>query len=231
MKNKAKHFLDLVMSVVMLFLMAYQVTGEKAHEWLGISMFAAATAHNILNLKWYSVLFKGKYKLLRIIGIAVNLLLFAALLGTAVSGILMNNYVFPLSIHGTMAAARVIHLAASHWCFVLTGIHLGLHWSMVISMFRKIPVHGGAKKAAVIILRIIAAAIAVYGGYCFVKADIFSYMTFKMHFAFLDYERAHVLVLVDNLAMLGTWVYLSYYFAKLCKFFPNEKNDNGRNKE
>lgn len=53
MKNKAKHFLDLVMSVVMLFLMAYQVTGEKAHEWLGISMFAIAAAHDILNYKWY----------------------------------------------------------------------------------------------------------------------------------------------------------------------------------
>lgn len=231
MKNKAKHFLDLVMSVIMLFLMAYQVTGEKAHEWLGIAMFAAAAVHNVLNYKWYSVLLKGRYKLLRFVGTAINLLLFAALLGTAVSGILMNNYVFPLSIHGTMAASRVIHLAASHWCFVLTGIHLGLHWSMIILMFRKITVHGGAKKAAVIILRIIAAAIAVYGGYCFINADIFSYMTFKMHFAFLDYERAPALVLGDNLAMLGTWVYLSYYFAKLYKFSPNEKNDNGRNEE
>lgn len=223
MKNKAKHFLDLVMSVIMLLLMAYQATGEKAHEWLGIAMLAAAIAHNILNYKWYAVLFKGRYTFLRIVRTAVNVLLLAALLGTAVSGILMNNYVFPLSIHGTMAASRVIHLAASHWCFVLTGIHLGLHWSMVISMFRKIPVHGGAKKAAVIILRIIAAAIAVYGGYCFIKADIFTYMTFKMHFAFLDYERAHVLVLVDNLAMLGAWVYLSYYFVKLYNIFPKEK--------
>lgn len=231
MKNKIKHFLDLVMSVIMLFLMAYQVTGEKAHEWLGIAMFAVAIAHNILNYKWYSVLFKGRYKLLRIVVTAVNLLLCAALLGTAVSGILMNNYVFPLSIKGTMAAARVIHLAASHWCFVLTGIHLGLHWSMIILMFRKVPVHGGARKTAVIILRIIAAAIAVYGGYRFVNTDIFSYMTFKMHFAFLDYERAPALVLCDNLAMLGTWVYLSYYFAKLYKFFPNEKSDNVRNEE
>ena len=228
MKNKAKHFIDLVLSVIMLFLMAYQVTGEKAHEWLGIAMFSAAIAHNILNYKWYSVLFKGRYKLLRIVATSVNLLLCAALLGTAVSGILMNNYVFPLSIHGTMAASRVIHLAASHWCFVLTGIHLGLHWNMVISMFRKVPVHGGAKKAAVIILRIIAAAIAVYGGYCFIKADIFSYMTFKMHFAFLDYERSPVLVLWDNFAMLGTWVYLSYYLAKLHNIFSK---NNGRNEE
>ncbi len=231
MKNKAKHFLDLVMSIVMLFLMAYQVTGEKAHEWLGIAMFAVAAAHNILNYKWYSALLKGKYKLLRVVGTATNLLLLAALLGTAVSGILMNSYVFPLSIKGTVAASRVIHLAASHWCFVLKGIHLGLHWSMIILMFRKIPVHGGAKKAAVIILRIIAAAIAVYGGYRFVNAGIFSYMTFKMHFAFLDYERAPVPVLIDNLAMLGTWVYLSYYFAKLYKFFPNEKNYNWRSEE
>ena len=225
MKNKTKHFLDLVMSVIMLFLMAYQVTGEKAHEWLGIAMFAAAIVHNFLNYKWYDLLFKGRYTFLRIIRTAVNVLLFAALLGTAVSGILMNSYVFPLSIHGTIAAARVIHLAASHWCFVLTGIHLGLHWSAVVSMFGKKSARDIAKTAAVVILRIIAAAIAVYGGYCFIKADIFTYMTFQVHFAFLDYERAPALVLGDNLAMMGTWVYLSYYFVKLYNIFHNEKNN------
>ncbi|MBD5138473.1 MAG: DUF4405 domain-containing protein, partial [Ruminococcus sp.] len=171
------------------------------------------------------LLFKGKYTFLRIIRTAVNVLLFAALLGTAVSGILMNSYVFPLSIHGTIAAARVIHLAASHWCFVLTGIHLGLHWSAVVSMFGKKSARDITKTAAVVILRIIAAAIAVYGGYCFIKADIFTYMTFQVHFAFLDYERAPALVFGDNLAMMGTWVYLSYYFVKLYNIFHNEKNN------
>ena len=52
-KNISKHILDLCMSISLLFLMAYQVTGEEAHEWLGIGMFVLIVAHNILNAKWY----------------------------------------------------------------------------------------------------------------------------------------------------------------------------------
>lgn len=219
MKNKTKHILDFVMSVMLLFLMAYQVTGEKAHEWLGIAMFVVVVAHNLLNLKWYSVLFKGRYPFLRIIRTVVNVLLFVAMLGTMVSGILLNSYIFPLAIHGTMAVARVLHLAGSYWCFVLMGIHLGLHWSIVVSIFGKRTFPSGAKTTVTILLRIVAVAAAVYGGYCFISADIFTYMTFQTHFVFLDYERAPALVLGDQFAMMGTWVFLSYYFTKISQCF------------
>lgn len=225
MKNRTKHILDFVMSVMLLLLMARQITGEKVHEWLGIAMFAAVVAHNLLNLKWYSMLFKGRYPFLRIIRTVINVLLLAAMLGTMVSGILLNNYIFPVSIHGTMAAARLLHLAGSYWCFVLMGIHLGMHWGMVVSMLSKKTTRSGAKTTITILLRIAAVAVAAYGGYCFISKDIFTYMTFQTHFAFLDYERAHVLVLGDQLAMMGTWVFLGYYFTELAQYFPRMKNE------
>lgn len=217
MKNRVKHFLDLAMTVFLLFLMAYQVTGEKAHEWLGIAMFVVVAAHNLLNFKWYAALFKGRYTLLRIIRTVENVLLLGAMLGTMVSGILLNSYVFPLSIHGTMAVARVLHLAGSYWSFVLMSVHLGLHWGMVVSMFHK------AKGKAAFLLRMLAVAVAIYGGYRFLKADIFTYMTFQTHFAFLDYERAPALVLGDQLAMMGAWVFLSYYLVKIVQCISRSK--------
>lgn len=55
-----KRIVDVVMSVLLLFLMAYQVTGEALHEWIGIGMTALVILHQILNRKWYSVFFKGK---------------------------------------------------------------------------------------------------------------------------------------------------------------------------
>ena len=223
MKNRVKHFLDLAMTVILLFLMARQVTGEKAHEWLGIAMFAVVVVHNLLNAKWYVALFQGRYTFLRIIRTAVNGLLFVAMLGTMVSGILLNNYVFPISIQGTMATARVLHLAGSYWCFVLMGIHLGLHWGMVVSMFRKTADRSKAKRLVTFLLRIIAVAVAVYGGCLFIKADIFTYMTFQVHFAFLDYEPAPVLVLGDQFAMMGAWVFVSYYFIKIAQCISRSK--------
>ncbi len=35
-KNIFKKSIDVVLTVLLLFSMAYQVTGEKRHEWLGI---------------------------------------------------------------------------------------------------------------------------------------------------------------------------------------------------
>lgn len=228
MKKRIKLILDLAMTAAMLFLMARQVTGEKAHEWIGIGLFAVIIAHNILNIKWYGALFKGKYSFTRIIITAVNIPLSAAMLATMASGIMMNNFVLPLRIEGTMAAARILHLACSYWSFVLMSVHLGLHWSMVLSVFPKKSGKSRAKTAVTVIVRIIAAAFAVYGGYCFVKADIFTYMTFKAHFAFLDYERAPILVLCDNIAMMCAWAFLSYYILKLVHFNSrSQKTEKG----
>ena len=106
------------------------------------------------------------------------------------------------------------------------SVHLGLHWSAVLSVFPKKSGKSRVKTAATVIMRIIAAVFAVYGGYCFVKADIFTYMTFKAHFAFLDYERAPILVLCDNIAMMCAWAFLSYYILKLAQHISRSKKQD-----
>ena len=52
-----KRIVDAAMIVLLLFLMAYQVTGETAHEWIGIGMTVLVIVHQILNRKWYGALF------------------------------------------------------------------------------------------------------------------------------------------------------------------------------
>ena len=56
-----KMIADVCMTVLLLCLMAYQVTGEVLHEWFGIGMTAVLILHHILNRKWYAALFKGRY--------------------------------------------------------------------------------------------------------------------------------------------------------------------------
>ena len=56
-----KRIVDVCMTVLLLCLMAYQVTGEVLHEWIGMGMTALVVIHQILNRKWYSAIFKGKY--------------------------------------------------------------------------------------------------------------------------------------------------------------------------
>lgn len=211
---KIKMIIDLFMTLFLLMLMAYQITGEKLHEWFGAGMVVLFLIHNFLNIRWYGSLLKGKYTSLRILRTVINFSVLAAMLALAYSGIVMSRYVFSfLPINGGMATARVMHLAGSYWGFVLMSVHLGLHWGMVIGMFRRF---SGSKKAVALtwIFRLIAAMIAGYGAVCFYREDILSYMFLQVDFVFLDYEKSPVSVFTEYMAMMGLWVFISYYVSK-----------------
>ena len=55
-----RRIIDVCMTLVLLVLMAYQVTGEMVHEWTGILMTVLVIVHQVLNRRWYKSLFKGK---------------------------------------------------------------------------------------------------------------------------------------------------------------------------
>ena len=73
-KMTIKRIVDACMTSLLLCLMAYQVTGEVAHEWIGIGMTVLVIVHQILNRKWYGAVFKGKYNAYRILTTVVNVL-------------------------------------------------------------------------------------------------------------------------------------------------------------
>ena len=56
--------------------------------------FALFVLHHILNLNWYKTLFKGKYSAVRILMTTINVLLFAAMVGMMISGIMLSREVF-----------------------------------------------------------------------------------------------------------------------------------------
>ena len=202
----AKRIIDVALTVTLLLLMAFQVTEQLAHEWLGIAMFALTVAHQILNRKFYAAIFKGKYNALRILQLTVNCLLLLSFVCTALSGMMMSRFATPF-MNGILPSSivRQGHLAMSHWSFVLMGLHLGLHFGMITSKLKN--------KTARIILGIVMTAISVFGFYLFFKSDMLSYMLFKNPFAFLDYEKAWWLVILENLAMLLAWGFSAYLLS------------------
>ena len=213
-KMRWKIVVDILMSVVLLLLMAYQVVGDYLHEIFGTAMLVLFLMHHILNFQWYKGLLKGKYMPQRIIGTVLNATLLAAMLSLAYSGVVLSRHVFDfLPITSGMALARVMHLSASYWGFVLMSLHIGLHWGMVAGMFHKL---AGEKRRPVLawIVRFSSVAIAIYGAVCFWYADIFSYMFVKVEFVFFDYEKSAVLVFAEHIAMMGTWIFAGYYVQK-----------------
>ena len=212
----AKRIIDVALTVTLLLLMAFQVTEQLAHEWLGIAMFALTVAHQILNRKFYAAIFKGKYNALRILQLTVNCLLLLSFVCTALSGMMMSRFATPF-MNGILPSSivRQGHLAMSHWSFVLMGLHLGLHFGMITSKLKN--------KTARIILGIVMTAISVFGFYLFFKSDMLSYMLFKNPFAFLDYEKAWWLVILENLAMLLAWGFSAYLLSLFLRSVTKKK--------
>ena len=90
-----KRIVDVCMTVLLLCLMAYQVTGEALHEWIGIGMTVLVIIHQILNRKWYGAIFKEKYNPYRIVTTVVNIALLLAFALTAFCGMSMSGHAVP----------------------------------------------------------------------------------------------------------------------------------------
>lgn len=212
---KVKMGIDILMTALLLGLMAYQITGQALHEWFGAGMLVLFIVHNILNIRWYGNLLKGKYRLLRIIQTTVNFSVLISMLCLGYSGIVMSRHVFaPLSIHGPMATARSMHMAASYWGFVLMSFHLGMHWGMVTGMFRRLVRGRKLPGLSVWVLRLASVLIAGYGLCCFIRKDIVSYMCLKNEFVFFDFEQSMLSIILEYAAMMGFWVFAGFSVTK-----------------
>ncbi len=209
-KNMARRVIDVCMTFTLLFLMAYQVTGEVLHEWIGIGMTVLVIIHQILNRKWYSALFKGKYRTYRILTTAVNILLLLSFLLTAFCGMSMSGHAVPF-LYGMapVSFARRMHLSMSHWSFVLMGLHLGLHISAITAKMKL----EGRKK---LLISALFCCIAGIGLWLFIRSGMINYMLFRVPFALLDYEKAGALVLLENLIMLLFWAFIGMQCSLLC---------------
>lgn len=223
-KAKCKIAIDVLMALGLLFLMSYQFWGDVAHEWAGAGMFALFIAHHILNADWYKNLFRGRRSPARIFQILVDLLVFLAMIGLMVSGIMLSNHVFSfLDIHGGMSFARLLHMAASYWGFVLMALHLGLHWAMFVGIARKALRPKQPSRARKLLLTVISAAIAVYGLIAFIRRDWLTYMLMRTQFVFLDFSEPVPLFYLDYLAMMGTFIFLGHYLSKLLQRAPKRR--------
>lgn len=227
MKPKAiiKIVVDVLMTLALLFLMGYQFWGDVAHEWAGAGMFLLFILHHILNGNWYKSLFKGKYTPVRIFQLILDILVFLTMIGLMVSGIMLSNHVFAfLSIRGGMSFARLLHMAASHWGFVLMALHLGLHWGIFLGMARKALKLRQPFRLRKILLIILGAGIAVYGFTVFIRRDFLTYMLLQTQFVFLDFSEPVPLFYLDYLAMLGTFIFLAYYVSLLLRKLSGKKS-------
>ena len=215
------------MTLGLMFLMGYQFWQDEAHEWAGAGMFLLFLLHHVLNGNWYRGIFKGKYTPARVLQVVIDLLVLLAMLGLMVSGVILSNHVFDfLNIRGGMGFARLLHMAASYWGFVLMALHLGLHWGMFLGMGRK-ALNLRPSRVRQVLLPVLGGCVAAYGLFAFVWRDLLTYMLVRTHFVFFDFSEPIPLFYLDYLAMMGAFIFISYNASKLLRKRGNKNVVNG----
>ena len=136
---------------------------------------------------------------------------------TAFCGMSMSSHAVPF-LYGMapVSFVRRMHLSMSHWSFVLMGLHLGMHIPAMTAALRR----NDRAKIVFTCLFVIAGG---FGLYLFLRSGMPDYLFFRVPFAFLDYDKAGWLVLIDNLLMLSFWACVGMSAAYICRKCISQK--------
>lgn len=217
MKN-FRIILDIVMTCLFIVLMGYYATENSVHEILGVITFVLFIIHNILNIKWYKSIFKGKHNFQRTFHIIINLLLFLAMLGMMISGIMISTDVFDfLNIRTTMFG-RMLHMASTSWGFVLMAIHVGLH---ITGMMNKLNTKMKSSTFEYVYYFILVILVA-WGIYSFINLNLCEDMFLVNHFKFFDYEQSPIIYYLKCLSVIIALALIIYCILNLIKQVKNK---------
>ena len=198
------------MTVLLPMLMAYSLIGETFHEVIGTLMLILFIFHHVMNRKWHSTIFKGKYTVRRIVQTLMDLILLVVMLLQPVSGILMSKHLYTfIEVTGITAAVREIHLVIAYWGFVLMCVHVGMHLAPFIHKIT------GKNKRISAILHSVWILISGYGVYVFIKRAMPEYMLHRQIFAFIDVSEPKLLFFADHAAVMLLFMLAGYAVAIL----------------
>lgn len=203
---------DLSMTVLMIVAMAYQITGNTIHEWVGMSLFVLFIVHNVFNRKWYKTILKAKYTARRMLGVLVNLLFLVSVAVILISSIPISADVFPYLSSSNDMMWRQIHVLTSYWGFIFMAVHIGLSWGMVLQAVRSMTGLKRESRIGSVGLRVLAVIIVIYGVQTSFEQDMGERLTIYNPFG--GSNDSAMEFLMDYLAIMGIYIGGTHYTLK-----------------
>ncbi len=210
---RTRMLVDIGMTVLLMLLMASELIGRAAHEWIGMAMFVLFIIHHIFNRKWMNNLFHGKYTAYRLLQTMSAVFVFAAMPGSMISAPLISREVLSvLPISEGQNFGRTLHMLSAYWGFLFLSFHLRVHWNMIVVMAGRL-----FKKKSVmrtVLVRMIVVLVAAYGIYALFYRTIRDYLFLQTQFVFFDYEESIVFFFLDYLAIMELFAFIGHYTGK-----------------
>ncbi len=142
MSNKTNLWIDV--GIFAAFLVAFEprLTGVSVHEWLSLAFAAVVVVHMLLHWKWIVAVLRRFFRRplhVSRIKFVVDFLLFVAIVGVMLSGLLISRSVLPaLGISIPEGNGwRGLHSLSANLSLVLVGLHFALNWNWVVWMISR----------------------------------------------------------------------------------------------
>jgi hypothetical protein len=142
-QNKTRLLLDLGTFVLLLVVSAPRATGNTLHEWLALALSGGIVMHLLLNWKWIvevTYRLSSKYSKGTLVNYILNWGLFSGVIMIMLSGLMISKTVVPffgISLPESMSW-RQLHELSTNIVMILMGLHVALHWSGIVNMFKNI---------------------------------------------------------------------------------------------
>lgn len=178
-KKSACLIVDGLLAILLVLVMALPVVEAAAHEWVGIAVVLLAAVHIGMNASRVRGMARQR-KMHTALLLLLDIALCACIIAMIISALILSEHVFSwLPAISGASWARLLHLAGSHWLFVLAFVHCGLHLRKMAGKLWRYPVARWMGRVVFLI--------CLVAGICwFMQLGIGSYLFLQTHFAFVD---------------------------------------------
>jgi hypothetical protein len=140
-KNVLKLVLDFCMIIVLVLMYNKSSVNLSFHEIGGLALIGVMLIHVLINGKWVTVVTKKLFdKTLPVktkLGYILNVLLLISFLLIGISGIMISEVLFHISVDGGISW-KTIHYTSAAVALILIGIHIGLHKQFICNHLGKL---------------------------------------------------------------------------------------------
>ncbi len=219
MKTKTaavKIVLDISMTILMFMCMSFQFTEQENHELFGTILFVAFILHHVLNWRWYASLRKGRFTATRILLTVIDFAMLMDMLILMLSGMRISGYIFKFVKFGLeMETARSLHMRASYGGFLILGLHVGLHYRMILNQLKRTGILKAEGGIQTLCARLLALGFSVYGIVVTFQRSFWDYILGRVHFVMFDYGESLLKFEFDLFAVLVLMAAIGYYLQRL----------------
>ena len=215
-----KMIIDMIMYLLFIILMGHHITDNLIHEILGTIIFVLFIIHQILNYRYYKMVFKGKYTFKRTLTLIIDLLLLISMIGMIISAINISSNVFSFLNISTKIWGRKLHMLSTSWGFVLMSVHVGLHLNVLINKLNKKMKDNTFEYVYYLILILVI----IYGIYSFIKLNLISDMFLLNAFKYYNFNESPVVFYLHVISS-SLFIALIMYFINNIKIKRKKENN------